>query len=124
MFSDLSTVCCVITACGRDSSLNKLLLLHLENRSRDNFCSRFRLVEGQIIEYKEVHRQCVFSNDELMCKIAESVDSLDLTLAGVVWHDLKKVFDEDTELQSKLFAKVFTIWRMLAMSDVAVIRHM
>ena len=59
-----------------------------------------------------------------MCKIAESVDSLDLTLAGIVWHDLKKVFDEEIEQQSKLFAKVSTIWQMLAMSYVTVMRHM
>lgn len=69
-----------------------------------NFCPVDWVPYGRasIDHYKELHRQCVFSNDELMCKMATSAETLDINLARMVYDDLKPVFEDDERLRKNL----------------------
>ena len=61
----------------------------------------------QCIEhYRSLHRQCVFSHEELVCKMAADPDSLDLSLAAATHNDLLCMVETEKKLRKKLLDRV------------------
>ncbi|KAL2102272.1 hypothetical protein ACEWY4_001440 [Coilia grayii] len=66
-----------------------------------NFCTADWLPMGRqcVAHYRRLHRYCVFSHEELLCKMAADPDSLDVELAAAVVRELGDVMEEETRLR-------------------------
>ncbi|XP_067685038.1 lysine-specific demethylase 5A-like isoform X3 [Haliotis asinina] len=69
-----------------------------------NFCPADWLGMGRLCidNYRTLHRQCVFSHEELICKMAADPDSLDLNLAASTHQDMLAIVEEEKQLRKKL----------------------
>ncbi|KAL1020953.1 hypothetical protein UPYG_G00006830 [Umbra pygmaea] len=69
-----------------------------------NFCTVDWMPLGrQCVEhYRLLHRYCVFSHDEMICKMASKADSLDVVLASAVQKDMKAMITEERELRDAI----------------------
>ncbi|XP_059161364.1 lysine-specific demethylase 5A-like isoform X2 [Physella acuta] len=72
-----------------------------------NFCPADWLPIGRacIEHYRLLHRQCVFSHEELICKMAADPDSLDLTLAAATHADMLSMVEEERDLRKALLER-------------------
>ena len=52
--------------------------------------------------YRLLHRYCVFSHDELVCKMACKASSLDVVLASAVQKDMVHMIRMEKELREKV----------------------
>jgi histone demethylase JARID1 len=59
-----------------------------------------------INHYSTLHRFCVFSHDELVCKMAVQPDSLDLRIAASTYHDMLVMVDSEKKLRKGLLEAV------------------
>uniref|UniRef100_A0A8C5HZB8 [histone H3]-trimethyl-L-lysine(4) demethylase n=1 Tax=Gouania willdenowi TaxID=441366 RepID=A0A8C5HZB8_GOUWI len=66
-----------------------------------NFCTADWLPIGRqcVAHYRRLHRYCVFSHEELLCKMAADPDSLDVELAAAVFKELGEMMEEETKLR-------------------------
>ncbi|KAK6176380.1 hypothetical protein SNE40_014678 [Patella caerulea] len=72
-----------------------------------NFCPADWLNTGKacIEHYRQLGRQCVFSHEELVCKMAAEPNSLDLNLAAETHRNLLTIVDEERKLRKNLSKK-------------------
>ncbi|XP_014816476.1 PREDICTED: uncharacterized protein LOC106899245, partial [Calidris pugnax] len=72
-----------------------------------NFCTADWLPAGrQCIEhYRRLRRYCVFSHEELICKMAASPEKLDLNLAAAVHKEMFVLVQEERKLRKALLEK-------------------
>ncbi|XP_076448659.1 lysine-specific demethylase 5A-like [Babylonia areolata] len=72
-----------------------------------NFCPSDWLPMGRLCveHYRSVHRECVFSHEELICKMAADPDSLDLSLAAATHGDMVDIVETEKKLRKKLLDK-------------------
>uniref|UniRef100_A0A674HTM6 [histone H3]-trimethyl-L-lysine(4) demethylase n=1 Tax=Taeniopygia guttata TaxID=59729 RepID=A0A674HTM6_TAEGU len=75
-----------------------------------NFCTADWLPAGrQCIEhYRRLRRYCVFSHEELICKMAASPEKLDLNLAAAVHKEMFVLVQEERKLRKALLEKGIT----------------
>ncbi|XP_043829808.1 lysine-specific demethylase 5C-like isoform X2 [Dromiciops gliroides] len=75
-----------------------------------NFCTADWLPAGrQCIEhYRRLRRYCVFSHEELICKMATSPEKLDLNLAAAVHKEMFIMVQEERQLRKALLEKGIT----------------
>ncbi|XP_064153926.1 lysine-specific demethylase 5B-B [Anguilla rostrata] len=68
-----------------------------------NFCTVDWMPLGRqcVDHYRLLHRYCVFSHDELICKMAAKAGSLDVVLASAVQKDMITMIQEEKELRDK-----------------------
>uniref|UniRef100_A0A3P8VVD3 [histone H3]-trimethyl-L-lysine(4) demethylase n=1 Tax=Cynoglossus semilaevis TaxID=244447 RepID=A0A3P8VVD3_CYNSE len=66
-----------------------------------NFCTADWLPMGRqcVAHYRRLHRYCVFSHEELLCKMAADPESLDVELAAAVFKEMGHMMDEETKLR-------------------------
>ncbi|XP_036375855.1 lysine-specific demethylase 5A [Megalops cyprinoides] len=66
-----------------------------------NFCTADWLPLGRqcVAHYRRLHRYCVFSHEELLCKMAADPESLDVELAAAVFREMGDVMEEETRLR-------------------------
>uniref|UniRef100_A0A669BFF0 [histone H3]-trimethyl-L-lysine(4) demethylase n=1 Tax=Oreochromis niloticus TaxID=8128 RepID=A0A669BFF0_ORENI len=66
-----------------------------------NFCTADWLPMGRqcVAHYRRLHRYCVFSHEELLCKMAADPESLDVELAAAVFKEMQEMMDEETKLR-------------------------
>ncbi|KAG7320299.1 hypothetical protein KOW79_016152 [Hemibagrus wyckioides] len=66
-----------------------------------NFCTADWLPMGRqcVAHYRRLQRHCVFSHEELLCKMAADPESLDVELAAAVCRELAEVIDEESRLR-------------------------
>uniref|UniRef100_A0A8D0ARF1 [histone H3]-trimethyl-L-lysine(4) demethylase n=1 Tax=Sander lucioperca TaxID=283035 RepID=A0A8D0ARF1_SANLU len=66
-----------------------------------NFCTADWLPMGRqcVAHYRRLHRYCVFSHEELLCKMAADPDSLDVELAAAVFKEMGEMMEEETKLR-------------------------
>ncbi|KAK2189153.1 hypothetical protein NP493_114g03035 [Ridgeia piscesae] len=69
-----------------------------------NFCPADWLPFGRacVNHYRLLHRQCVFSHEELICKMAADPDRLDLNLAANVHRDMLAMVEQERKLRKCL----------------------
>uniref|UniRef100_A0AAQ5YER5 [histone H3]-trimethyl-L-lysine(4) demethylase n=1 Tax=Amphiprion ocellaris TaxID=80972 RepID=A0AAQ5YER5_AMPOC len=69
-----------------------------------NFCTADWLPMGRqcVAHYRRLHRYCVFSHDELLCKMAADPESLDVELAAAVFKEMGEMMDEETKLRQAI----------------------
>lgn len=69
-----------------------------------NFCTADWLPLGRLCveHYRLLHRQCVFSHEELVCKMAADPDSLDLIVAAKTYQDLLVIAEKEKKLRKKI----------------------
>ncbi|XP_060928394.1 lysine-specific demethylase 5A [Limanda limanda] len=66
-----------------------------------NFCTADWLPMGRqcVAHYRRLHRYCVFSHEELLCKMAADPESLDVELAASVFKEMGDMMVEETKLR-------------------------
>ncbi|CAB1347386.1 unnamed protein product [Coregonus sp. 'balchen'] len=66
-----------------------------------NFCTADWLPMGRqcVAHYRRLHRYCVFSHEELLCKMAADPESLDVELAAAVFREMGDMMEEETRLR-------------------------
>ena len=64
-----------------------------------------------INNYKQVKRQCVFSHEELVCKMAADPDSMDFQLAAQTHQELLAIVENERVLRQKLLSLVSSLER-------------
>ncbi|KAJ8006852.1 hypothetical protein DPEC_G00111520 [Dallia pectoralis] len=66
-----------------------------------NFCTADWLPMGRqcVSHYRRLHRYCVFSHEELLCKMAADPESLDVELAAAVFREMGEMMEEETQLR-------------------------
>uniref|UniRef100_A0A3Q3GUM0 [histone H3]-trimethyl-L-lysine(4) demethylase n=1 Tax=Labrus bergylta TaxID=56723 RepID=A0A3Q3GUM0_9LABR len=66
-----------------------------------NFCTADWLPMGRqcVAHYRRLHRYCVFSHEELLCKMAADPESLDVELAAAVCKEMGDMMEEETKLR-------------------------
>uniref|UniRef100_A0A8C4GSM0 [histone H3]-trimethyl-L-lysine(4) demethylase n=1 Tax=Dicentrarchus labrax TaxID=13489 RepID=A0A8C4GSM0_DICLA len=66
-----------------------------------NFCTADWLPMGRqcVAHYRRLHRYCVFSHEELLCKMAADPESLDVELAAAVFKEMGEMMEEETKLR-------------------------
>uniref|UniRef100_A0A3B3DK02 [histone H3]-trimethyl-L-lysine(4) demethylase n=1 Tax=Oryzias melastigma TaxID=30732 RepID=A0A3B3DK02_ORYME len=66
-----------------------------------NFCTADWLPMGRqcVAHYRRLHRYCVFSHEELLCKMAADPESLDVELAAAVYKEMSDMMEEETKLR-------------------------
>lgn len=52
-----------------------------------------------VAHYRRLQRHCVFSHEELLCKMAADPESLDVELAAAVFKELGEMMDEESRLR-------------------------
>uniref|UniRef100_A0A3Q2Z498 [histone H3]-trimethyl-L-lysine(4) demethylase n=1 Tax=Hippocampus comes TaxID=109280 RepID=A0A3Q2Z498_HIPCM len=69
-----------------------------------NFCTADWLPMGRqcVAHYRRLRRYCVFSHDELLCKMAADPESLDVELAAAVVKEMGEMMDEETQLRNTI----------------------
>ncbi|GAB6028037.1 Lysine-specific demethylase 5B [Chamberlinius hualienensis] len=72
-----------------------------------NFCPSDWLEHGRecISHYSLHNRFCVFSHDELVCKMASEPENLDLHLAAAVYQDMLRMVESEVKLRKTLLDK-------------------
>ncbi|XP_069501351.1 lysine-specific demethylase 5C isoform X1 [Ambystoma mexicanum] len=75
-----------------------------------NFCTADWLPAGRrcIEHYRRLRRYCVFSHEELVCKMAACPDKLDLNLAAAVHKEMFLMVQEERRLRKALLDKGVT----------------
>ncbi|KAG9335221.1 hypothetical protein JZ751_005576 [Albula glossodonta] len=69
---------------------------------RTNQCAgEFVLPMGRqcVAHYRRLHRYCVFSHEELLCKMAADPESLDVELAAAVFREMGEMTEEEIRLR-------------------------
>ncbi|XP_035258154.1 lysine-specific demethylase 5A isoform X1 [Anguilla anguilla] len=66
-----------------------------------NFCTADWLPLGRqcVAHYRRLHRYCVFSHEELLCKMAADPECLDVELAAAVFREMGEVTEEEARLR-------------------------
>ncbi|MBN3317556.1 KDM5A demethylase, partial [Atractosteus spatula] len=66
-----------------------------------NFCTADWLPMGRqcVAHYRRLQRYCVFSHEELLCKMAADPESLDVELAAAVFREMGETIEEETRLR-------------------------
>ncbi|KAA0721560.1 Lysine-specific demethylase 5A [Triplophysa tibetana] len=66
-----------------------------------NFCTADWLPLGRqcVAHYRRLQRYCVFSHEELVCKMAADPESLDVELAAAVVRELGEMMEEESRLR-------------------------
>ncbi|XP_050964127.1 lysine-specific demethylase 5A isoform X1 [Labeo rohita] len=67
-----------------------------------NFCTADWLPVGRqcVAHYRRLQRYCVFSHEELVCKMAADPESLDVELAAAVVRELSDMIEEESRLRA------------------------
>lgn len=55
-----------------------------------------------ITHYSTLRRYCVFSHDELVCKMALEADTLSLTVALAAYRDMRTMLHDERKLRKSL----------------------
>lgn len=79
-----------------------------------NFCTADWLPMGRqcVAHYRRLHRYCVFSHEELLCKMAADPESLDVELAASVFKEMGETMEEETKLRQAA-QKLVSVFFML-----------
>uniref|UniRef100_A0A8C9RAJ9 [histone H3]-trimethyl-L-lysine(4) demethylase n=1 Tax=Scleropages formosus TaxID=113540 RepID=A0A8C9RAJ9_SCLFO len=69
-----------------------------------NFCTVDWMPLGRqvVAHYRLLHRYCVFSHDEMVCRMASKADVLDVVLASAVGKDMADMIQEECHLRDKV----------------------
>ncbi|XP_023675035.1 lysine-specific demethylase 5C-like isoform X4 [Paramormyrops kingsleyae] len=75
-----------------------------------NFCTADWLPAGRscIEHYRRLRRYCVFSHEELACKMAACAERLDLNLAAATHREIFSIVQEERQLRKKLLERGIT----------------
>jgi hypothetical protein len=63
-----------------------------------------------ILHYSNLRRFCVFSHDELVCKMALDPDKLGLTIAAATYQDMLQMVETEKTLRKNLLDAVIFVW--------------
>lgn len=55
-----------------------------------------------VLHYSHLRRFCVFSHDELVCKMALNTEKLDITIAAATYQDMLQMVDTEKKLRKNL----------------------
>uniref|UniRef100_A0A8C8ILF4 [histone H3]-trimethyl-L-lysine(4) demethylase n=1 Tax=Oncorhynchus tshawytscha TaxID=74940 RepID=A0A8C8ILF4_ONCTS len=69
-----------------------------------NFCTMDWMPMGRMCvdHYRQLDRYCVFSHDEMVCKMASKADTMDVALASAVQKDMAIMLQEEDKLRDKV----------------------
>ena len=69
-------------------------------------CIQIHMGYGCIEHYRQLKRQCVFSHEELVCKMAADPESLDLNLAAAIHQNMLRMVEEEKKHRKVLMENV------------------
>ncbi|XP_046881983.1 lysine (K)-specific demethylase 5Ba [Hypomesus transpacificus] len=69
-----------------------------------NFCTMDWMPMGRLCvdHYRQLNRYCVFSHDEMVCKMASKASTMDVVLASAVQKDMVNMIKEEEDLRGKI----------------------
>ena len=95
-----------VNFCTADWVRKKKIPLQYLSKEKNYWCSYFtdalpQLPMGRqcVAHYRRLHRYCVFSHEELLCKMAADPESLDVELAAAVFKEMGDMMEEETKLR-------------------------
>ena len=59
-----------------------------------------------MVHYRALARQCVFSHEELICKMAADPERLDVELAAATHQDMLQMVEEEKRLRKLILERV------------------
>ena len=65
-------------------------------------CAQLPMGRQCVSHYRRLQRYCVFSHDELLCKMASEPERLDVELAAAVFSELSRTMEEESRLRLAL----------------------
>ena len=75
------------------------------------WCVQLPMGRACIEHYRLLKRQCVFSHDELVCRMASLLaGTLDLTMSVMVYQDMVVMVEEERKLRKQLLNSVYTFF--------------
>uniref|UniRef100_A0A665WS75 [histone H3]-trimethyl-L-lysine(4) demethylase n=1 Tax=Echeneis naucrates TaxID=173247 RepID=A0A665WS75_ECHNA len=80
-----------------------------------NFCTADWLPMGRqcVAHYRRLHRYCVFSHEELLCKMAADPESLDVELAAAVFKEMGDMMEEETKLRQGVLSSEQEVFELV-----------
>lgn len=66
------------------------------------FSYQLKVGRDCITHYSNLRRFCVFSHDELVCKMSLDPDSLDIGVATATYHDMLQMVEDEKKLRKNL----------------------
>uniref|UniRef100_H2Y6C5 [histone H3]-trimethyl-L-lysine(4) demethylase n=1 Tax=Ciona savignyi TaxID=51511 RepID=H2Y6C5_CIOSA len=69
-----------------------------------NFCPADWVPVGRqcVAHYRKMKKTCVFSHEEIVCKVANNPSSLDVQVAAVIYRDMLIMMQQEKELRKQL----------------------
>lgn len=64
--------------------------------------SQLKIGRDCITHYSNLRRFCVFSHDELVCKMSLDPDLLDIGIATATYHDMLQMVEDEKKLRKNL----------------------
>ena len=79
---------------------------------------------GCVDHYQNLRRQCVFSHEELVCKMAAEPERLDVNLAAATHQDMLSMVETEKKHRKKMFDLVCLLfWLIWFINQRALYNH-
>ena len=80
--------------------------MSIQSSNLSPFPLQLQIGRNCVSHYRGLSRQCVFSHEELICKMAADPDRLDVELAAATHSDMLTMVEEEKALRKSLLDRV------------------
>uniref|UniRef100_H2Y6C8 [histone H3]-trimethyl-L-lysine(4) demethylase n=1 Tax=Ciona savignyi TaxID=51511 RepID=H2Y6C8_CIOSA len=90
-----------------------------------NFCPADWVPVGRqcVAHYRKMKKTCVFSHEEIVCKVANNPSSLDVQVAAVIYRDMLIMMQQEKELRKQLIDLVINLFKHCCFNNEYIFGH-